>query len=57
MLTPTPGSPEELEQFARLQDRLRPLFERVFPNPREPRTVVVVPSLSLDWDVIHPWQA
>ncbi len=44
---------EELAQFARLQERLGPLWERVFPDPREPRTVVVVPSLSFDWDVIR----
>ena len=43
-----PGSPEELAQFARLQKRLVPLFEEIFPYPRIPRTVVVVPSLSLD---------
>ncbi len=47
------GSDAELAEFARLQERLRPLFERVFPNPRAPRTVVVVPSLSFDWDVIE----
>lgn len=48
-----PGSRAELESFARLQGRLRPLFERVFPDPRAPRTVVVVPSLTLDMDVIR----
>src|SRR5918995_6620513 len=43
-----PGSAEELRRFARIQERLAPLFRRVFPYPRAPRTVVVVPSLSLD---------
>ena len=43
-----PGSPEELARFARLQERLVPLFKEVFPYPRMPRTVVVVPSLSMD---------
>lgn len=43
-----PGSSEERASFARLQDRLAPLFKKVFPHPRAPRTVVVVPSLSLD---------
>ena len=47
-----PGSAQELDQFAELQQRLAPLFRRVFPNPREPRTVFVNPSLSLDADVI-----
>ena len=45
---PAPGSVEELRRFAQLQERLAPLFRRVFPYPRAPRTVVVVPSLSLD---------
>src|SRR5918911_1101112 len=43
-----PGSAEELRRFERIQERLAPLFRRVFPYPRAPRTVVVVPSLSLD---------
>ena len=45
---PTPGSAEELRRFARIQERLAPMFRRIFPYPRAPRTVVVVPSLSLD---------
>ncbi|MDH3451298.1 MAG: peptide ligase PGM1-related protein [Gammaproteobacteria bacterium] len=50
---PLPGSAEELARFARLQERLVPLFRRVFPHPAEPRTVLVNPSLSLDSDVIR----
>ncbi len=45
---PVPGSGEELLAFERLQQRLIPLFQDVFPNPRAPRSVVVVPSLSMD---------
>lgn len=48
----TPGSPEELARFAELQERLLPMFRRIFPDPRVPRTVVVVPSLSLDHAVL-----
>jgi hypothetical protein len=51
MSDPTPAA--DLARFARLQERLRPLFERVFPDPREPRTVVVVPSLTFAWNVIE----
>ncbi|MCP3918865.1 MAG: carboxylate-amine ligase [bacterium] len=47
-----PGSAHELARFQELQGRLVPLFERVFPDPREPRTVVVIPSLGLDPDVL-----
>jgi hypothetical protein len=51
---PPPGSAEELRRFAQIQERLVPLFRRVYPearfrpDPSVPRTVVVVPSLSLD---------
>ena len=38
----------ELERFAELQLNLAPMFRRLFPNPLAPRTVLVVPSLSLD---------
>lgn len=48
MKPPDPGSSEEIRQFRELQDRLGPLFQRIFPDPRSQRTVVVVPSLSLD---------
>ncbi len=47
-LTPRPGSPEELADFARLQSRMAPMYRRVFSDDSAPRTVVVIPSLSLD---------
>jgi hypothetical protein len=43
-----PGSPEELRRFAALQERLPALFRDVLDDPAAPRTVVVVPALSLD---------
>lgn len=43
-----PGSGAELARFAALQAGLRGQFERVFADRMAPRTVVVVPSLSLD---------
>ena len=47
-LIPAPGFPEELRAFAELQQGLAPMFSRVFSNPEAPRTVVVIPSMSLD---------
>ncbi|MDX1741041.1 MAG: peptide ligase PGM1-related protein [Rhodothermales bacterium] len=49
---PEPGSSEEHENFAQLQKRLALLWQKVFPDPREPRTVVVIPSLSMDPEVL-----
>lgn len=43
-----PGSPEELRRFAVLQERLPGLFRDILADPSAPRTVVVVPALSLD---------
>ncbi len=51
-LFPDPGSPEELERFGTLQKRLTLLWQKVFPDPREPRSVVVIPSLSMDPEVL-----
>ena len=50
--SPDPGSPEELRAFVELQRGLAPMFGRVFPDPRAPRTVVVIPSMSLDHEEI-----
>ena len=47
---PEPGSAEELRRFARIQERLAPLYRRVVAEPRAAQTVVVVPSLTLDPD-------
>jgi hypothetical protein len=46
--SPAPGSPEERRRFAELQERLAPLFRRVFHDRHAAQTVVVVPSMSLD---------
>ena len=46
--TSAPGSPEELRAFAELQRGLAPMFSRVFSNPEARRTVIVIPSMSLD---------
>ncbi|MDX1420312.1 MAG: peptide ligase PGM1-related protein [Rubricoccaceae bacterium] len=50
---PVSGSPEELARFGALQDGFREQFETVFPDPHAPRTVVVVPSLSLHPDELR----
>ena len=52
-IVPKPGSDEERAQFHHLQRRLVPLVSTVFPDRMAERTVVVVPSLSLDTDQLH----
>ena len=43
-----PGSHAELVRFAGLQAKLGPMFVRVFPNRLAERTIVVIPSMTLD---------
>jgi hypothetical protein len=52
--TPTgkPGSAEERAAFARLQATLPEMFQRIFPDRTAARTIVVLPSLSVDQDVL-----
>lgn len=52
MGNPLYSSTDEARRFRQLQDRLAPLFARIMPDPREPRSVVVVPSLSVDAEVL-----
>ncbi len=46
--SPIVGSPEESRRFGELQIGLADMFQRVFPDPRAARTIVAVPSMSLD---------
>lgn len=46
------GEDVPLARFADLQAGFQEQFERVFPHPRVPRAVVVIPSLSMDPDVL-----
>ena len=41
------------QKFAAIQKRLSPMFETVFPDPLAPRTVIVVPSLTMDAEELN----
>ena len=47
-MEPAPGSAEEITRFCELQERLARHFREVFPDRSAARTVVVIPSLSID---------
>ncbi|MCB1035159.1 MAG: ATP-grasp domain-containing protein, partial [Acidobacteria bacterium] len=47
MTQPPPGSEPELRAFAELQSRLPEMFRQLNGQPLKPRTVLVVPSLTL----------
>ena len=42
----------EVQAFQHLQERLAEQFRRIFPDEHAPRTVVIIPSLTLDQDVL-----
>ena len=47
-----PGSAEEKAMFNNIQQRFRQQFEKIFPDKLAPRTVVIIPSLSLDEEIL-----
>ena len=49
---PEPGSQQEKQVFKKLQTRLRRHFDVVFSDRLAPCTVVVIPSLSMDQEIL-----
>jgi len=49
---PVPGSEEERTTFLEIQQRFTQQYEKVFPDKLAPRTIVILPSLSLDMDIL-----
>ncbi len=47
-----PGSEEERIAFNKIQQRFIHQFEKVFPDKLAPRTVIILPSLSLDQEIL-----
>ena len=49
---PLQGSKEEREAFISIQQRFTEQYEKVFPDKLAPRTILILPSLSLDQDIL-----
>jgi len=43
---------QERHKFAEIQTRLAPIFRDIFPDRVAPRTVIIIPSASLDHEVL-----
>lgn len=43
---------EERKQFAKIQTTLAPIYRDIFPDRIAPRTVIIIPSASLDYEVL-----
>lgn len=50
--TPAAGSAEESALFSEIQRGLIPQFENIFPDKLAPRTVIILPSLTLDTEIL-----
>jgi hypothetical protein len=49
---PVPGSDEERDAFNTLQEGFRKQFEEVFPDRLAPRTVIILPSFTMDIEML-----
>jgi PGM1 C-terminal domain len=49
---PEVGSEAEKAAFKKLQEKLRRQFEHIFPDKFAPRTVVIIPSLTMDEEIL-----
>ncbi len=49
---PAPGSAEELRKFKKIQSRFSDQYELFFPDNLASKTIIVIPSLSLDQEVL-----
>jgi hypothetical protein len=51
-LQPVPGSAAEVMLFKKLQEKFTLQFEHIFPDKLAPRTVVIIPSLTMDQEIL-----
>lgn len=49
---PEAGSDAEISLFKQLQQQLHRQFEEIFPDKLAPRTIVVIPSLTMDEEIL-----
>jgi len=49
---PEPGSADERAMFNKIQEGMRRQYEKIFPDKLAERTVVIVPSLTLDAEIL-----
>lgn len=49
---PEPGSVKELSMFKAIQEKFPVQFKNIFPDKLAPRTVVIIPSLTMDQEIL-----
>lgn len=53
---PLPGTREEKELFLRIQETFAEQFENTFPDQLSPKTIVIIPSLTMDQEILSKIQ-
>ena len=49
---PEPGSLQEALLFKKIQEQFKEQFEKAFPDKLAPKTVIIIPSLTLDQEIL-----
>lgn len=49
---PEPGSVAEVMRFKKLQELFPKQFEHIFPDKLAPRTVIIIPSITMDEEIL-----
>jgi hypothetical protein len=49
---PKPGSESERSSFNAIQQAMKTQYEQIFPDKLAERTVVIIPSLTLDIEIL-----
>ncbi|MFC0773940.1 peptide ligase PGM1-related protein [Terrimonas alba] len=49
---PEPGSAQEALLFKKIQEQFKDQFEKAFPDKLAPKTVIIIPSLTLDQEIL-----
>jgi len=49
---PEPGTPEEAAYFRKIQEQFNDQFENAFPDKLAPKTVIIIPSITLDQEIL-----
>jgi hypothetical protein len=49
---PEPGSLQEVQLFKKIQEQFKEQFEKAFPDKLAPKTVIILPSLTLDQEIL-----
>lgn len=53
---PAPGSQEEKKLYKKIQERFAEEFDKAFPDKLAPKTIIIIPSLTMDQEILSKVQ-